>query len=166
MRLRRRQTRGKSAKAKVIRQTRTKGVERPSRCSVEARVCLGEDGSPRPSLSWEMAMDGFPAQMQTPAGAKWGGDLSRDSRPSRYSLAGPAAPPQRPCTSTDTLGALRPHVSAISAIRPIASTTTDPPRPHSKRATTTTLAVFSIQSFHTSSTAPPHLRPYLSLTTP
>lgn len=90
-------------------------------------------------------------------------DSSRDCRPSRTSMTGPAAPGQRPCTSTNTLGPCAHIVSAApvpswdpcppSATHPIPSTTMDPSRP-GRRTKTPTSGLHS--SFHTCSTTPPH----------
>lgn len=103
MRLRRRQFRGAHAKAKVIRQTRTKREERPVNAlsrqgsvwerTVTATVVVMGDGDGR--------IHG--TNMDTGRRRMGMGNLSRDRRPSRTSLAGPAAPLQRPCASTNTL---------------------------------------------------------------
>lgn len=111
MRLRRRQFRGAHAKAKVIRQTRTKRAERP----VDA---LSRQGS-----VWERTVTATVVVMgdgderihstNTDTGRRrmGVGNLSRDRRPSRTSPAGPAAPLQRPCTSNRHVGRMRQHVS-------------------------------------------------------
>lgn len=162
--------RGAAPSVKVIRQTRTRRAGEPAdelsgqgsvweRTATAAVAVMGDGDGRLRSTNADTSL--CTLEMS---------DSSRDCHPSRTSHAGPAAPGQRPCTSTNTPG---PWASTLvhtvpswnprplPAIRPIPSTTMGPPI--MTRTTTTPSSGFH-PSFHACSTTPPHLRPHPFLT--